>query len=80
MQRSKENVEIRCNKSGFQEGYASIPSNFEGWTVGNILLGGVVGLGVDAATGAINQYPNSFQVPMTAAAVPAAAVLNGPGT
>ena len=65
VQRSKENVEIRCNKPGWQEGYASIPSNFEGWTVGNIILGGVVGLGVDAATGAINQYPNSFAVPMT---------------
>jgi hypothetical protein len=65
VQRSKENVTIRCNKAGWQEGFSSIPSNFEGWTVGNIILGGVIGLGVDAATGAINQYPNAFQVPMT---------------
>jgi len=64
VQRSKENVEIRCNKAGFQEGYSVIPSEFEGWTVGNLLIGGIIGIGVDAATGAINQYPNAFQVPM----------------
>ena len=28
------------------------------------LLGGVIGVGVDAATGAMNEYPNSFAVPM----------------
>jgi uncharacterized protein YceK len=64
IQRSKENVDIRCNKPGWQEGYSTIPSSFEGWTVGNVLLGGVIGFGVDAATGAINQYPNAYQVPM----------------
>lgn len=64
VQRSKENVEIRCNKAGYQEAYSIIPSEFEGWTVGNVLIGGIIGLGVDAATGAINQYPNAFQVPM----------------
>lgn len=64
VQRSKENVQIRCNKEGWQEGFSTIPSTFEGWTVGNVLIGGVVGLGIDAATGAINQYPTAFQVPM----------------
>ena len=64
VQRSKENVEIRCNKQGWQEGYSTIPSTFEGWTVGNVLIGGIIGLGVDAATGAINTYPNAYQVPM----------------
>ena len=64
VQRSKEDIQIRCNKTGWQEAFNVIPSNFEGWTIGNILLGGVIGLGVDAATGAINQYPHAFQVPM----------------
>lgn len=64
VERSKADVQIRCTKSGYVDGFASIPSNFEGWTVGNLLLGGVVGLGVDAATGAINDYPHAFQVPM----------------
>lgn len=63
--KSRENIIVTCTKEGFQEAVASIPSNFEGWTVGNILIGGVIGLGVDAATGAINDYPDAFQVPMT---------------
>jgi hypothetical protein len=65
VEKSKEDIQVHCDKPGWQEGYATIPSNFEGWSVGNILLGGVIGLGVDAATGAVNEYPHAFQVPMT---------------
>jgi hypothetical protein len=63
--KSKEDIQARCTKPGWEDAAATIPSNFEGWTVGNILLGGVIGLGVDAATGAINDYPHTFQIPMT---------------
>src|SRR5215510_8868775 len=42
--KSKEDVTISCTKEGYEEAVASIPSEFEGWTVGNILLGGVIGL------------------------------------
>ena len=76
VQRSKEDVIVRCTKDGYQEATSVIPSNFEGWTVGNLLLGGVIGLGVDAATGAINEYPNAFQVPMQP--LPAAVVTGRP--
>lgn len=74
VQKSKEDIQIRCTKVGYQDAVSNIPSNFQGWTVGNILLGGVIGLGVDAATGAINEYPNAFQVPMFPSAAPAAAM------
>lgn len=72
VEKSKDDIQVRCTKPGWQDATGIIPSNFEGWTVGNILLGGVIGLGVDAATGAINEYPNAFQVPMTPVAPPAA--------
>lgn len=65
VERSKEDIQVRCTKDGFQDASAIIPSNFEGWTVGNLVFGGIIGVGVDAATGALNDYPNSFQVPMT---------------
>lgn len=74
VQKSKEDIQVRCDKPGWQQGFATIPSNFEGWTVGNILFGGIVGLGVDAATGAINEYPHAFQVPMTQASAPPPAI------
>ena len=64
--RSKEDIQIRCNKPGYQEAAATIPSSFEGWTFGNVIFGafGIVTAGVDAATGAVNEYPHVFQVPM----------------
>jgi hypothetical protein len=65
VEKSNEDIQVRCTKAGWQDAVAAIPSSFQGWTVGNILFGGIIGLGVDAATGAINEYPNAFQVPMT---------------
>jgi hypothetical protein len=62
--RSKHDIQVRCTKEGYQEAAAVLPSTFEGWTLGNLIIGGVIGLGVDAATGALNDYPNAFQVPM----------------
>jgi hypothetical protein len=64
VQRSKDDMQIRCNKSGYQEAVAMIPSNFEEWTVGNVVFPGPIGVGIDAATGAISQYPHTFQIPM----------------
>jgi hypothetical protein len=63
--RSKTDMQVRCTKAGWQDATAVIPSNFEGWTLGNLLIGGVIGVGIDASTGAMNEYPNAFQVPMT---------------
>jgi hypothetical protein len=64
VKKSKQDVRVTCTKDGFQDGVASIESGFEGWTVGNLLIGGLIGLGIDAATGSINDYANAFQVPM----------------
>jgi hypothetical protein len=65
VRKSKEDVQISCSKDGWQTAAGTIPSDFQGWTIGNIFVpGALIGLGVDAATGAINEYPSSFQVPM----------------
>lgn len=81
VERSKDDIAVHCVKIGFADASTVIPSGFNAWTMGNLLLGGLIGLGVDAATGAINQYPSSFQVPMSAVvardptAAPAASAL-----
>ncbi len=62
--KTKEDILIRCSMAGYQDAVATIPSDFQGWTLGNLLIGGVIGVGVDAATGAMNEYPHSFTVPM----------------
>ena len=44
---------------------ATAKSGFEPWSLGNLLIGGLIGLGIDWGTGAIHKYPDAVQVPMT---------------
>jgi hypothetical protein len=64
VEKSKEDIVARCTKPGWQDGVATIPSDFQGWSIGNAVAGGLIGFGVDAASGAINEYPHAFQIPM----------------
>jgi hypothetical protein len=56
---------ITCTKECYIAGSSIIPSGTETMAAGNVLLGGVIGLGVDAATGAMNKYPDLVTVAMT---------------
>jgi len=55
---------IQCTKECYTMGSSIIPSGTETMTAGNVILGGVIGLGVDAATGAMNKYPDIVTVAM----------------
>lgn len=55
---------ITCTKECYVMGSSMIPSNTESMAAGNVILGGVIGLGVDAATGAMNKYPDLVTVAM----------------
>lgn len=59
--KSKHNVAVNCKK-GCAKGTGIISSGVEAMTAGNVILGGVVGLGVDAATGAMNKYNENNQI------------------
>ncbi len=65
LDKSQHNVTVTCRKECFQDGVGVIASYTEGMTAGNILVGGVVGLGVDAATGAMNKYADRTSIVMT---------------
>jgi hypothetical protein len=56
---------ISCTKECYLTGQSIIPSNTEAMTAGNVIFGGVVGLGVDAVSGAMNKYPDMVTVAMT---------------
>jgi hypothetical protein len=58
-------VAVRCSKLCYNDGSTMLASNMDGMTAGNVVAGGVVGLGVDAATGAMNQYAPQADVLMT---------------
>jgi hypothetical protein len=65
LQKGRDNVSVHCTKECYQDGAGVIASNMEGMTAGNILLGGVIGIGVDAASGVMNSYTPDIQVIMT---------------
>ena len=57
VEKSSEAIAVSCNKDGFQESGATLTANFQPMTLGNILIGGVIGIIVDAASGAVAEYP-----------------------
>ena len=61
---------VRCQRPGHQVALATVASGLQPMTLGNLLIGGVIGLGVDAATGAINQYPASVALALAANPLP----------
>ena len=56
---------ISCFKECYVTGQSIIPSNAEAMSAGNVIFGGVIGLGVDAMSGAMNKYPDMVTVAMT---------------
>jgi hypothetical protein len=55
--RAYDDLSIYCTKTGEQPGFASAKSSTKGMAFGNILFGGIIGAGVDTATGAAYDYP-----------------------
>lgn len=64
LDKSSAALPITCTKDCYLTGSSMIPSNTESMAAGNVLLGGVIGLGVDAASGALNKYPDMVTVAM----------------
>lgn len=65
VEKDKDALTVSCqSKDGLAKGEKIVESSYEAMNAGNILLGGVIGIGVDAATGAMWKYPSSIIVPM----------------
>lgn len=60
-----EDVAIQCKKECYADGVGTLPATVEAMVAGNILAGGLIGLGVDTMSGAINKYPPNVDVAMT---------------
>jgi hypothetical protein len=63
--KSKHNVAVACTAQCYTPGVATLASHTEVMAAGNILFGGVIGLGADAASGAMNTYDANVDVYMT---------------
>lgn len=64
LDKSQHNIAVTCKKECYQDGVGVISSTTEAMTAGNVLVGGVVGLAVDAASGAMNKYNETNQIAM----------------
>lgn len=63
--KDKDALTVTCiSKDRSATGEVIVESSYEAWNAGNLLLGGVIGIGVDAATGAMWKYPSAIMVPM----------------
>lgn len=66
IKKSRSDIDVACVDSTTQaKGNSKIVSDIEPWVFGNVIIGGLIGLGVDWATGAAYNYPNDAVVPMT---------------
>lgn len=64
LDKSQHAIAVTCKKECYQDGVGVISSSTETMTAGNLIAGGVVGLAVDAASGAMNKYNEVNQIAM----------------
>ena len=65
--RSFNDLSVTCAHDAFEPGVSMVKSSTKGMAFGNILIGGVIGAGVDMSTGAAYDYPTLISVNMGAA-------------
>ncbi len=57
--KSSRDIAVRCTRAGHSPGVNVVPAQFQAMAAGNILMGGIIGLAVDAASGSMSRYPES---------------------
>lgn len=62
MSKANADASVECRKSGLPEGTAIVQSTMRAHTAGNVIVGGVIGLGVDAMSGAMWVYPDVWRI------------------
>ena len=76
--RSARPIRIVCNKPGYNAGESALDAEMDDATMGNHILGGVIGLAVDHASGAAQRYPGAVMVGLTPLGVAPAPVIAAP--
>lgn len=66
-------ISLTCRKEGYIDANLVIESEFQEMTLGNILIGGIVGIAVDAASGAMHKYPTSVNLTLVPNSFPSVA-------
>jgi hypothetical protein len=62
VERSKKDLKIVCEAPGYASAEDIESPTFNSSTMGNVILGGVIGLAVDAASGANHKYTTNIHL------------------
>jgi len=60
--KSQHDITVNCTRAGHEVGTQVVKADFQAMTLGNVLVGGVIGIGVDLASGAAASLPSAVQV------------------
>lgn len=63
--KSHSALEVSCVREGYLDAVGTVGSKFQPMTFGNILFGGIVGVVVDAASGATAEYEPTITIRLT---------------
>lgn len=80
IQKTKHNLNVICEKPGYQKTEYAVKSDVAGATVGNIILGGGIGWAIDSASGADNKYQDVLNIALAPAEGGAPAAANATAT
>ena len=71
--KSRHDITVNCEKAEHEPTSRTVAAGFQAMTLGNVLIGGVVGLAADLASGAAITYPESVKVVLWPRSFPSAA-------
>lgn len=64
VQRSNQDLQIACSKTGYDTSRRPVTSEMQGAMLGNIILGGAIGAAIDHSNGAAYEYPPLVEISM----------------
>lgn len=64
--RSFKDLEVTCQKQGYAKSEIKVKSKMKAAYLGNVLLGGAIGAGIDTINGAAYAYPEKMSVALQA--------------
>lgn len=55
-------ITVACGADGYRITTAELDTSMDGWIIGNLLFGGIIGVAIDAARGAGQKYPSQVTI------------------
>lgn len=60
--KSRKDLTVRCEREEYLPTEGTIRSSFQGMTLGNAIFGGLIGVAIDAGSGAMNKYEDGVKI------------------